>query len=131
MTISRHLALAILILGAVAATATIPASTAVAQMTSADQAAVDALKAIGQPIYEARCSQCHSRTGGGLVGPSFHGNDRIANDAHVIRQITRGGEDMPPFGNKLTPEEILAFGTYVRNSWGNTYGVLVADEAPQ
>ena len=66
-----------------------------------------------------------------LWGQISMASDRIANDAHVIRQITRGGEDMPPFGSKLTPEEILAVGTYVRNSWGNTYGVLVADEAPQ
>ena len=49
--------------------------------------------------------------------------DRIANDAHVIRQITRGGEDMPPFGSKLTPEEILAVSTYLLEIPGATHTV--------
>lgn len=106
---------------------------ALATMSSAFQPALaagetlEALLAAGEPIYKANCASCHSIAGKGLVGPSFIGNERIANDEHVLRQITRGGEDMPPFGNKLSPEEMLAVGTYVRNSWGNAYGILVAE----
>ena|SRR6218665_1416315 len=88
---------------------------------------IDTLMAIGRPIYETRCAECHSKGGGGFIGPSFHGNTRIANDELVLRQINRGGADMPAFGKKLTPEEILAVGTYIRNSWGNAFGVLVAE----
>jgi len=94
----------------------------------AEAPTLEALLAAGQPIYEANCAECHSKTGGGRVGPSFIGNDRIGNDRLVIRQVTEGGTDMPSFGTKLSPEEILAVGTYIRNSWGNSYGVLVAAE---
>lgn len=89
---------------------------------------LEELLAKGQPIYEANCAECHSKAGTGRVGPSFIGNDRIGNDGLVIRQVTEGGTDMPSFGSKLSPEEILAVGTYIRNAWGNSYGVLVAAE---
>lgn len=91
----------------------------------AQEQTLESLMAAGQPIYDANCSSCHAKSGGGFVGPSFIGNERIANDALVIRQIRNGGADMPGFSTKLTPEEILAVGTYIRNSWGNAYGVLV------
>lgn len=91
---------------------------------SVAQDRVAELVALGQPIYEANCASCHSKTGKGFIGPSFIGNDRIANDALVLRQINRGSSDMPAFGKTLTPEEIVAVGTYIRNSWGNSYGVL-------
>ncbi|MGB3338156.1 MAG: cytochrome c [Devosia sp.] len=82
------------------------------------------LLAIGEPIYVARCKECHGAAGGGFVGPKLVGNDRLANAGPVIRQITGGGADMPAFRNRLTADEILAVGTYVRNSWGNSYGIL-------
>lgn len=82
------------------------------------------LISIGEPIYAARCRECHGSAGGGFIGPKFVGNDRIANADLVIRQINGGGADMPAFRNKLTEDEILAVGTYIRNSWGNSYGAL-------
>ncbi len=82
------------------------------------------LLTVGEPIYLARCKECHGTTGGGFIGPKFVGNDRIANADLVIRQINGGGADMPAFRSKLSPEEIRAVGTYIRNSWGNAYGVL-------
>lgn len=78
----------------------------------------------GEPIFAANCKSCHGAAGGGFVGPKLVGNDRIANADFVVRQITRGGSDMPAFGKRLTPEEVRAVGTYIRNSWGNAYGVL-------
>lgn len=42
----------------------------------------------------------------------------------MIRQINGGGADMPAFRSRLTAEEIRAVGTYIRNSWGNAYGIL-------
>lgn len=79
---------------------------------------------IGEPIYVARCKECHGAAGGGFVGPKLVGNDRIGNAELVIRQITGGGADMPAFRTKLTPDEIVAVGSYIRNAWGNGYGVL-------
>lgn len=112
----KRLFLGIAILGALAAPATA-------------NEAIEPLLIMGQPIYETNCASCHSKSGGGFVGPSFIGNDRIANDALVFRQITQGGADMPAFSKKLTIEEILAVGTYIRNSWGNAYGILVEPTA--
>jgi cytochrome c oxidase subunit II len=94
---------------------------------AAEGETLEALLAAGEPIYKANCAACHSIGGKGLVGPSFIGNDRIANDEHVLRQISGGSEDMPPFSKKLTPEQIIAVGTFVRNSWGNGYGILAAE----
>lgn len=93
----------------------------------AEDETLDDLLTMGQPIYEARCAECHSKSGAGFIGPSFHDNDRLATDAFVLRQINNGGSDMPAFGKRLTPEEIVAVGTYIRNSWGNAYGVLRAE----
>ncbi len=104
-------------------------SGAFAQAEPPDPATLAALLGAGQPIFEANCAACHSKTGGGLVGPSFHGNDRIANSAFVIRQISQGSEDMPAFRSRLTAEEILAVGTYIRNSWGKAYGILAEEPA--
>jgi mono/diheme cytochrome c family protein len=95
-----------------------------------DRAAIEALVAIGQPVFEANCSSCHGKLGSGYVGPSFVGNDRIGDSARALRQIRRGGADMPPFGGELTPEEIVAVGTFIRNSWGNAYGLLALEKAP-
>ena len=78
--------------------------------------------ALGEPIYVRRCQECHGAKGGGFVGPKLSGNERLANAEFVIRQITNGSADMPAFGKRLTPEELLAVGTYVRNSWDNSYG---------
>lgn len=81
--------------------------------------------ALGEPIYVRRCQECHGAKGGGFVGPKLSGNERLANPEFVIRQITNGSADMPAFGKRLTPEELLAVGTYVRNSWDNSYGPFV------
>ncbi|MGV3576719.1 MAG: c-type cytochrome [Devosia sp.] len=78
--------------------------------------------ALGEPIYVRRCQECHGAKGGGFVGPKLAGNQHLANAEFVIRQITNGSADMPAFGKRLTPEELLAVGTYVRNSWNNSYG---------
>ncbi len=65
---------------------------------------------------------CHSKTGR-VHRPELHcGNDRIANDALVLRQINRGSADMPAFGKKLTSEEIVAVGTYIRNCGATATG---------
>lgn len=90
-------------------------------VTSAPTPLAD-IVAVGEPIYVRRCQECHGSTGGGFVGPKLSGNQRLANAEFVIRQITKGSADMPAFGKRLTADELLAVGTYVRNSWGNSFG---------
>lgn len=93
-------------------------------VAQAAEAGLAELLAAGEPIYVARCKECHGVAGGGFVGPKLAGNERIANAELVIRQINGGGADMPAFRSRLTAEEIRAVGTYIRNSWGNAYGIL-------
>ena len=102
------------------ATLIVSAAPGHAQETSS--ASLADIIALGEPIYVRRCQECHGAKGGGFVGPKLSGNERLANAEFVIRQITNGSADMPAFGKRLTPEELLAVGTYVRNSWDNSYG---------
>lgn len=118
MTIFQRAAL---IAAAVAASA-MPGLTQVTG--SSAPASLADIVALGEPVYIRRCQECHGSTGGGFVGPKLSGNQRLANAEFVIRQITKGSADMPAFGKRLTPEELLAVGTYVRNSWGNSFGIL-------
>jgi mono/diheme cytochrome c family protein len=35
---------------------------------------------------------------------------------------------MPAFGNQFSDEDIAQIGTYIRNSWGNDFGILTTEE---
>jgi mono/diheme cytochrome c family protein len=116
-------------LSALVLAATVSITAAVVPRPRADEpspapAQLAEMLARGEAIYAARCKECHGAAGGGFVGPKLAGNDRLANAELVLRQINGGSADMPAFRNKLTPEEILAVGTYIRASWGNAYGPL-------
>lgn len=111
-----------------ATTTPAPASPAGEAAAPVDEAAlIEQHKQIGEPIYAEYCAGCHQANGRGDIGPSLAGNGKLANAAAVHRQIARGGSEMPAFGQVLTPEEILAVGTYIRNSFGNAYGPLTEE----
>ncbi len=93
---------------------------------AAGGAAADPM-AIGATVYADMCAGCHAANGRGDIGPSLVGNGKLANAPAVHRQIAQGGSEMPGFGSVLTPEELLAVGTYVRMSWGNDYGPLTEE----
>lgn len=99
---------------------------AFAQAAGASDAALMAtLMSEGQDLYEHNCSGCHGHDGEGNVGPQLAGNDFVSRNGAIITQILEGNEDhgMPPFDGRLTAEQIAAIATYVRNSWGNAYGI--------
>jgi mono/diheme cytochrome c family protein len=62
----------------------------------------------------------------GLIGPRLVGNDFLTSAGAIIGQIMVGNPEhgMPPFANQLNDREIAAISTYVRNSWGNDYGIV-------
>lgn len=71
------------------------------------------------------CSACHGSDGTGREGPGFIGNEFLDTAGAIIAQILQPDEEhgtMPAFPN-LTDREIAAVATYIRNSWGNTYGI--------
>jgi mono/diheme cytochrome c family protein len=66
-------------------------------------------------LFKVYCSKCHGDVGTGntpkgrqLMAQDFTDPAWQAekSDADLNKQVTKGGEDMPPFGKKLTKEQI-------------------------
>ncbi len=86
----------------------------------------DALMEEGEEGFERNCAACHGDNGeGGGVGPRLANNPFVASSSAIVSQIIQGYEDhgMPPFDH-LEDRLIQAIATYVRNSWGNDYGMV-------
>ena len=88
------------------------------------------LMAHGESVYSTQCAFCHGDAGEGGEGSRLANHSGLGNDDLVLRQVMRGGDYMPAFGNLLTDEDIAAVSTYIRNSWGNEHGeISVSDVA--
>jgi predicted lipoprotein with Yx(FWY)xxD motif/mono/diheme cytochrome c family protein len=99
------------------------------QAAPARQAEVPAeLMTAGGTLYSRHCAACHGRQGGGGAGPRLSGNGDLASNTRVVRQILNGGPFMPPFGNVLSDDEVAAVATFIRNSWGNSFGPINEEE---
>jgi mono/diheme cytochrome c family protein len=81
----------------------------------------------GATVFADNCSVCHGNNGEGNVGPKLDGNDWVETRSNIINQVLFGATDhgMPPFKDVLTDEQIAAVATYVRNSWSNSYGIVL------
>jgi len=111
------------------AVVTFGAANAVGQIqiaqASADPELFAALMDEGAEGFDDNCSICHGDNGeGGGGGPRLAGNDYVSSNTALVSQIIFGYEDhgMPPFDH-LSDREIAAIATFVRNSWGNEYGI--------
>ncbi|NHN32312.1 cytochrome c [Paenibacillus sp. S3N08] len=63
-----------------------------------------------QSLYKQSCLSCHGNTLEGRVGPKTNlqqVGERLSKE-QISKQIASGGNGMPGFGTKLTPEEIAA-----------------------
>lgn len=67
------------------------------------------------PLFKEYCAVCHGEDGTAntpkgrqLMAQNMTDAEWQAqkSDADMIKQVTNGGEDMPPFGKKLTKEQI-------------------------
>jgi mono/diheme cytochrome c family protein len=77
--------------------------------------------------YAKHCSACHGEEGkGGLVKvekvrlkvPSLREGHALDHpDVKLVKQITNGGDGMPKFKDKLSPEEINAMVRFVRHEF--------------
>ena len=83
----------------------------------------------GQPKFVATCSACHGVNGQGGAGAVLANNANLADAGHVASTVIHGLGYMPPFGDELTDEDIAEIGSYIRNSWGNDFGVLTVEQA--
>ena len=86
------------------------------------------LKTEGQAVYARICVACHGAEGQGGVGVRLAGNSQLRNARYIAGLIIGGGQQMPAFGRLLSDREIAAVATYVRNSWGNQFGVITEEE---
>lgn len=86
-----------------------------------------ALMTEGADIYRTvGCRLCHSANGEGGVGPALVGNEFLSRRTGVVGQIMDPDEEhgvMPAFDG-LLDREIAAVATYIRNSWGNDFGIV-------
>lgn len=90
---------------------------------AAPAAPTDALAA-SRTIYNNSCVKCHKENGEGgvtdidgekLRTPSFKGGHALKHtDAEYVKQITNGGEGMPKFKDRLTPEQIDGLVRFIR-----------------
>ena len=67
------------------------------------------------PLYKEFCARCHGEDGKAdtpkgrqlmaqdMTDPEWQAEET---DEELIKIVTKGGEDMPPFGKKLTKEQI-------------------------
>ncbi|HEY9724567.1 MAG TPA: cbb3-type cytochrome c oxidase subunit II [Oscillatoriaceae cyanobacterium] len=89
---------------------------------------------LGAKVYAANCATCHQTTGRGVAGvfPPLDGDPIVAaTDASaMVSTVLHGTQNrviggvkypgqMPAFKNVLTPAEIAAVTTFVRESWRN------------
>ena len=107
--------------------------------TAAALAAPPAHAADGGQIFATQCAACHQPTGAGIPGvfPPLAGSEWVVGKERLVVQIVLHGltgsiavkgttyaSVMPPFGDKLSDEEIAAVATYVRGAWGNGASAL-------
>jgi mono/diheme cytochrome c family protein len=101
-------------------------SNAATANANAPAASNDALAA-ARTTYNNACIKCHKDNGeGGTVDidgdklrvPSFKGGHALKHpDADYVKQITNGGEGMPKFKDRLTPEQINGLVNFIRTEF--------------
>ncbi|KAG1648332.1 hypothetical protein GQR58_029937 [Nymphon striatum] len=72
--------------------------------------------ATGEGVYQASCASCHGADGSGSDrGPALIGVGQFFVDdaSPIVGLVTNGGDNMPEFGTKLTPEQIDAVVQFV------------------
>jgi predicted lipoprotein with Yx(FWY)xxD motif/cytochrome c5 len=85
----------------------------------------------GEAVFNSHCAVCHGAMGQGGTGVKLAGNSVLGDSQLVISQILRGGRVMPPFASQLSDSDVAAVATYIRNSWGNSYGNVVEQQVTQ
>ena len=93
---------------------------------------LEVLIAEGASVYRNRCARCHGINGQGQwyghdAAPRLDGNFARLSVRGIAVQVIQGGSYMPPFAS-LTDREIAAVATYIRNSFGNNYGIATEEE---
>ena len=94
---------------------------------------LDGLLTKGEEVYSSQCATCHQLDGSGLAPafPALAGSSVTTGPlGETISLVINGveGTAMQAWGNLLTPVDIAAVLTYIRNSFGNETGDIVQPE---
>ena len=83
----------------------------------------------GESLFTSNCETCHGEAGEGGAGggPALAGSQTLSSIGTITRQIINGGERMPSF-TQLSDRQVAAVGTYIRNSWGNAFGIVTEED---
>lgn len=86
----------------------------------------------GAAVFSRICAACHGANGDESLASHvaiLADNSRLQNGRMVLHRIINGGTYMPPFGDELSDREVAAVATFVRNSFGNEFGLVGEEEA--
>ncbi len=117
----------------------VAAGPALEELSAAEQIVDDKhLLERGEVVYGAICEACHQANGEGMAGsfPPLAGSGEFYGDARnqariivdglsgeIVVQGQKFSGSMPPQGH-LTDYDVAAVASYVRNSWGNSDGMV-------
>jgi len=87
--------------------------------------------AFGRTVYQSNCQSCHGPTGQGLVGPNLCDDHyKNVNKLDDIPKVVGGGAaggQMPAWGARLHPNEVVLVSAYVAALRGSSAGGKAAE----
>src|SRR5919197_418855 len=126
---TRSLFFSLLLLVAIAAVACTPTTkTTNGNMSKPGATATPDAFAASRTIYLKNCKECHGEKGDGgrvkledgtrLKVPSLREGHALHHpDSDFVKQITKGGDGMPAFKDKLKPDEIDELVRFIRHEF--------------
>jgi mono/diheme cytochrome c family protein len=79
----------------------------------------DAQAAAGKEVFTSNCGGCHTLADAGTNGQQGPNLDEAApSEGRTVAQVKNGGGGMPPFGDRLSAEQIEAVAAYVSSVAG-------------
>ncbi|WCR19802.1 PQQ-dependent sugar dehydrogenase [Paracoccus alcaliphilus] len=103
-------------------------TTGEADVSVTEDSNIAEVAALGAPKYADSCAMCHGPAGGGGAGAVLAGNKQLDDIQFVANSIVHGFGYMPSFGSQLNDNDIAEISTFIRNSWGNEFGVLTTEQ---
>jgi mono/diheme cytochrome c family protein len=94
-----------------------------------------ALIETGRALYAGNCAPCHQINGEGNLSifPALNRNAfvTVRDPTGVIETVLHGRQLMPAFEATLSPQEIAAVLSYIRNAWDNQAPVVYAEQVSE
>jgi len=79
----------------------------------------------GEELYASVCQGCHMPDGKGATGagayPSIAGNETLKASGYMLDVVVNGKRAMPPLGDMMNDDQVVAVVNYVRTHFSNNY----------